>query len=66
MELRTTEGGHGSVILFNESQVWVTDRLVAYFLCYFGIFLNYIPLSVERKIQMDCQACLLTSVKIGI
>ena len=26
MELRTTEGGHGSVILFNENQVWVTDR----------------------------------------
>ena len=26
MELRTTEGGHGSVILFNENQVWIADR----------------------------------------
>ena len=28
LELRTTEGGHGSLILFNESQVWISNRYV--------------------------------------
>ena len=28
LELRTSEGGHGSLILFNESQVWISNRYV--------------------------------------
>ena len=28
LELRTTEGGPGDIILFNENQVWLADRFV--------------------------------------
>ena len=30
LELRTTEGGHGSLILFNESQVWISNRYLQF------------------------------------
>ena len=65
LELRTTEGGHGSLILFNESQVWISNRYfytICVFLLHFNkLFKGNLILMVPQFFTQRVQHCLYRS-----